>query len=211
MMMLLDNGPPTALSHLILAHGAGAPMSSSFLESLAFELGREGVRVTRFEFAYMAGRHVDGVKRPPPRVERLAAEYQAVISGWPAGSHQRLYIGGKSMGARVASQIAGPLHARGTISGLVAVGYPFHPPRKPESLRVEHLMDVGCPTFIVQGTRDPLGSASEVESYGLPPSIEIEWLEDGDHDLKPRRASGHTQAGHIALAARAIAQFMERS
>lgn len=210
MTEFLANGPRTATAHLLLGHGAGAPMTSQFLEAFAADLAAAGVHVIRFEFAYMAARRTDGVKRPPPRIEHLAQEFRAIVAEMPRRRSQRLFIGGKSMGGRVASLIANELYTSGAVAGLVVVGYPFHPPRKASALRTAHLLGMSCPALIVQGTRDPLGSAAEVASYQLAPAIDLEWLADGDHDLMPRQTSGFTQAAHIASAARAIARFMAR-
>ena len=210
MTVFLTNGPRRAAAHLLLGHGAGAPMTSPFLEAFAADLAAASVLVTRFEFAYMTARRTDGGKRPPPRVDRLTEEYRAIVAGMARRPGQRLFIGGKSMGGRVASLIAGELHTSGAIGGLVVIGYPFHPPRKPDALRTAHLLDMACPALIVQGTRDAFGGAAEVARYHLPPAIKLEWLADGDHDLKPRKSSGFTQAAHIASAARTVARFMTR-
>lgn len=209
MSPLITLGPSTARSHLILAHGAGAPMTSPFLETLSDGLAGHGVRISRFEFGYMAQRRNNGGKRPPPSMERLAGEYRALLTALPTTAGQRVFIGGKSMGGRVASLLADELFAAQTIAGLVCVGYPFHPPRKPASLRTAHLATLGCPSLIVQGERDPLGCRAEVMAYDLSPAIALHWLADGDHDLAPRRASGHTQAGHLTAAAAAIARFLD--
>ena len=202
---VLTTGPSGAPVHLVFAHGAGAPMDSPFLEKLAQSLALCGIKTTRFEFEYMAQRRHTGIKRPPPKIERLAQEYHTVVES--LATHPRLWIGGKSMGGRVASLIADDLHARGHTAGWVCVGYPFHPAGKPTNLRVSHLAALACPALIVQGDRDPLGSRAEVASYALSRNIELEWLPDGDHDLKPRRSSGHAQTEHIAAAAGAIARF----
>jgi predicted alpha/beta-hydrolase family hydrolase len=123
---------------------------------------------------------------------------------------QTLLIGGKSMGGRVASLCADTLHAERKIAGLVCLGYPFHPPGKPENLRTAHLQTLRCPALIVQGERDPFGGRSEVEGYGLAPSIDVVWIGDGDHDLGPRGGSGFTRAGNLAAAADAVAAFAGR-
>ena len=116
-------------------------------------------------------------------------------------------IGGKSLGGRVASLVADELRDEGAIAGLVCLGYPFHPPAKPENLRTAHLETLRCPTLIVQGERDPFGSRAEVESYPLSPAIRFVWAGDGDHDLGPRGGSGFTRKGNLALAADAVAEF----
>jgi predicted alpha/beta-hydrolase family hydrolase len=157
----------------------------------------------------MAARR-DGLRKPPPRAELLIPEYEAIVRRLAAskGKGQRLVIGGKSMGGRVASLVADALHDQGLIAGLVCLGYPFHPPAKPEKLRTSHLETLACPTLIVQGERDPFGTRSEVPGYTLSRSIGLAWLPDGDHDLKPRRP--HTHDANLAAAAGAIAAFCDR-
>ena len=180
-------------------------MASPFLETMAKLLSDRGIATSRFEFAYMAARRQGGGRKPPPRAERLMDEYRAAVAALPAGPP--LLIGGKSMGGRVASLVADELHAAGRIAGLVCLGYPFHPPQKPEQLRTAHLERLACPALIVQGERDPFGGRAEVEGYGLSPAIRLHWVSDGDHDLGPRGASGFTRKGNLAAAADAIAAF----
>jgi hypothetical protein len=192
---------------LVLAHGAGAPMTSPFMETMAALLSERGVGVVRFEFGYMAAQRKLGTRRPPPKAERLIAEYEDVIDR--LAGRTPLFIGGKSMGGRVASLIADRLHADGRITGLVCLGYPFHPPKKPESLRTAHLADLACPALVVQGTRDPLGSRAEVEGYGLSPSIQLSWIEGGDHDLAPSRSAAARETA-LGVTADRIARFVKR-
>ncbi len=203
-------GPPSSPVHLLLAHGAGAGMTSPFLETLADRLASCGVRTTRFEFDYMARRRIDGIRRPPPKMPRLAEEMRTILANLPVAKGQRLIIGGKSMGGRVASLIAQDLYRANAISGLVCLGYPFHPPKKPGALRTAHLAALSCPALIVQGERDPFGTPPEVAGYDLSGAIALHWLPDGDHDLKPRRLSSHTHSDHIVAAATAIARFVDR-
>jgi predicted alpha/beta-hydrolase family hydrolase len=212
MTKFLTEGPPDAACQLVLAHGAGAPMTSPFLETMTRLLVERGLRVSRFEFPYMAARRQGGKRRPPPKAELLADDYAEAASALhaklPPG--QALLIGAKSMGGRVASLIADRLIAEHSIAGLVCLGYPFHPPGKPEQLRTAHLERLRCPTLIVQGERDPFGARSEVESYKLAPAIKLHWAPDGDHDLGPRGGSGFTRAGNLAAAADAVAAFASR-
>jgi predicted alpha/beta-hydrolase family hydrolase len=120
-------------------------------------------------------------------------------------------IGGKSMGGRVASMVADALLADGAIAGLLCLGYPFHPPGKPEQLRTAHLAELRTPTLICQGTRDEFGTREEVPGYVLSPAIELLWLEDGDHDLKPRKSvSGFSAADHLRMMANAVAGWTRR-
>lgn len=207
-MDFLFDGPGEARATLLLAHGAGAPMDSAALTALAAALAAQDLRVARFEFAYMAARR-SGTRKPPPRAETLIPEYRAAVAALAAPGP--LLIGGKSMGGRVASLLADELHAAGTVAGLVCFGYPFHPPGKPEALRTAHLEHIATPALVCQGTRDPFGQRAEVEGYTLSPAIELLWLEDGDHDLKPRkRVTGLTAADHLATVAAAVAAFAAR-
>lgn len=204
----LFDGPADAKVTVLLAHGAGAPMDSAAMNAAAKALSAEGLRVARFEFAYMAARRT-GERRPPPKAETVMPEYIAAIEA--LGAKGKLVIGGKSMGGRVASMIADDLHAAGKIAGLVCLGYPFHPMGKPAQLRTAHLAGMNCPALIVQGTRDIMGTREEVAGYTLSPAIEILWLEDGDHDLKPRKAvSGFSAADHMKTMAAGVKAFAER-
>jgi uncharacterized protein len=209
----LLTGPATAPVRFLCAHGAGAGMETPFLRSFAQLLAERGVATLRFEFGYMAGRTA-GTRKPPPKAERLTDEYRAAVAAARVGREPggaRLVIGGKSMGGRVASLVADELHAAGHIAGLICLGYPFHPPKRPEQLRTRHLVDLSCPTLIVQGERDPFGSRAEVEALlrasALAPAIRFHWAGDGDHDLGPRGASGFTRKANLAAAADAVAAF----
>jgi uncharacterized protein len=205
MVEFLASGPPSPSARFLCAHGAGAGMTTPFLAAIATALAERGIATLRFEFAYMAGRRAGGTRKPPPRAERLIDEYAAAVAALPKGLP--ILIGGKSMGGRVASLLADRLFAEGGIVGLVCLGYPFHPPNKPAQLRTAHLKDLACPTLIVQGERDPFGNRDEVEGYRLSGAIRFAWAADGDHDLGPRGASGHTRRGNLAAAADAIAAF----
>jgi predicted alpha/beta-hydrolase family hydrolase len=197
-------GKPVAC--LILAHGAGAPMDSGFMDSIAGQLAERGVGVIRFEFPYMAQRRVDGGKRPPnpkPRLLECWREVYAQVRPLVAGT---LAIGGKSMGGRMASLLADELEAE----ALVCLGYPFYAVGKPEKPRVEHLAGLKTPTLIVQGERDALGNRAAVEGYELSAQIQLCWLVAGDHDLKPLKASGFSHEQHIQAAADAVGRLLRR-
>lgn len=204
----LIDGPAAARTTILLAHGAGAPMDSASMTAVATALAGAGFRVARFEFGYMAARR-DGQRKPPPRAEALIPEYRAAVDA--LGATGPLIIGGKSMGGRVASMVADELHAAGRIAGLLCLGYPFHPPGKPAQLRTAHLVDLETPALICQGTRDEFGIRDEVAGYALSDRIELLWLEDGDHDLKPRKSvSGFTAAGHLKTVAAAVSDWAGR-
>ena len=203
----LVTGPDTG-PLLLLAHGAGAPMTSAFMEVMAGMLTERGLAVARFEFPYMAARREGGKKRPPPKAETMVPTYLDVIAQakarWP---DRTLIAGGKSMGGRIASLLASDAASRGDIAGLVCLGYPFHPPGQPTQLRTAHLMAMSCPALIVQGERDPFGSRKEIETMELPSTIGFHWAGDGDHDLGPRGGKGFTRKGNLAAAADAVAAF----
>jgi predicted alpha/beta-hydrolase family hydrolase len=202
-MDLLIDGPDAGPT-LVLAHGAGAAMDSPGMTDVATRIAERGVRVVRFEFGYMASRRA-GVRRPPPRADTLLDEYRAVL----AEVGGRPVIGGRSMGGRVASMVAAAEPT--AVAGLACLSYPWHPPERPDQPRVAHLAELRVPTLIVQGTRDPFGSPEDVADYGLPAAIELLWLEDGDHDLRPRKSvSGFTHAQHLDTAADAVAGFVTR-
>lgn len=212
MTYILHAGPNDAVHHLILAHGAGAGIDSPFMTAMADLLAARGIGLTLFEFAYMAQRRTGGPRRPPPKTDVLADEYAGVIQSASSSLQpgQTLNIGGKSLGGRVASMIAEENYKSGTISGLVCLGYPFHPPAKPENLRTAHLADLTCPSLILQGERDPFGNRAEVEAFDLAPAIQLHWLSNGDHDFGPRGASGFTRKGNLMAAADAIVAFLQR-
>lgn len=205
---LLD-GPEDAVATLLLAHGAGAPMDSPAMTAATMALAGVGFRVARFEFAYMAGRRTEAGRKPPPRADKLIPEYLAAVEALGPVSGP-LIIGGKSMGGRVASMVADDLHATGRVAGLLCLGYPFHPPGKPEQLRTAHLEGLRTPALICQGTRDPFGTRDEVTTYPLSSGIELFWLEDGDHDLKPRKSiSGLSAADHLTSMAKKARSWAE--
>jgi len=202
---------------VVLTHGAGGPawrvapgplgheLDEPVLETVARGLAAAGLRVARFEFPYMAARRADGKRRPPDRQAVLLETWRAVVAELGGGG--AVAIGGKSMGGRMASLVADELGVR----GLVCLGYPFHPPGRPTQLRTAHLAALRTPALIVQGTRDPFGGPDEVATYSLSPAIRVAWIEDGDHGLAPRRASGRTRAQNLAEAVARVAEFALRT
>ncbi len=198
----LFDGPDDASQTVVLAHGAGAPMDSEFMNVFAEGIAEAGYRVARFEFPYMIKRRQDGTKRPPDRQPVLLETWVAACKA--LGGGKNLVIGGKSMGGRMASLIADKVDAR----GLVCLGYPFHSPGKPESPRIEHLCAFKTPTLIVQGTRDALGSRDQVVGYRLSTAVRFHWLQDGDHGFKPRKASGLTESENLHSGVAAVVAFL---
>jgi uncharacterized protein len=182
----------------LLGHGAGAGQESGFMRMFANGLAQRGLDVMTFNFVYMEqGRSV------PDQKHKLESCFRAVID--KAVKHRklknnRLVIGGKSMGGRIASQVAAaasenkePLAEQ--IDGLVFLGYPLHPPGNPAKLRVEHLEHIHKPMLFVQGTRDALGTPEEIQPFikGLRPAAKIHSIEGGDHSFKAPKKFGMAQ------------------
>ncbi|MBN0986157.1 alpha/beta fold hydrolase [Amphritea pacifica] len=192
-------------ARILLAHGAGAPMDSLFMTQLAAGLATDGVEVIRFEFPYMQKRRIDGKKRPPDRQGVLLEYFTRLIEQF---SHDGLplWLAGKSMGGRMATMLAD----HPAVTGCFVYGYPFYPPGKQDRPRVEHLFSVSRPVHIFQGCRDSLGRKEVVDEYRLSGSVVLHWLEDGDHDLKPRKISGITQDEHIADAVESTLKIINR-
>ena len=204
MSELLIDGPDDAPT-LLLSHGSGAPMDTPFMnEFTAFAISG-GIRVVRFEFAFMAGRRTTGKKPPPPKAEKLIDEFLSALAELDA---ENVFIGGKSLGGRVASMMAQQCFEDGKIAGLVCLGYPFHPPGKPEKLRTAHFAGYNCPSLICQGENDPFGKRPEIEQYTLPTSFEFHWALFGDHHMTPPKRSGLTSQDNWVSAAAAVAAFM---
>lgn len=189
---------------LILAHGAGAPMDSEFMNDIAKRLAALGVGVLRFEFPYMAQRRIDGGKRPPNPQAKLLECWQQVYAMVRPHVGGRLAIGGKSMGGRMASLIADELN----VDALICLGYPFYAVGKPEKPRVAHLAELRTPTLIIQGERDALGNREAVEGYELSSHIEVHWLPTANHDLKPLKVAGVSYAACMQDAAECIARHL---
>lgn len=196
-------GPARARATLLLAHGAGAPMDSPFLETIASLLAERRIRVVRFEFPYMAGRRSGGLRRPPDPMPRLEEAFRSAVRRSRA-RRDRLWIGGKSLGGRVATRVADEVRC----AGVVVLGYPFHPPRAPERLRVAHLTDLATPCLILQGERDPFGTPEEARGFGLAPGVGVVPVPGGDHSFEPLRRSGRTTADNLAFAADRIADWL---
>ena len=175
---------------LILGHGAGAGQLHPFMRLFAAGLAERGCDTMTFNFAYMEQRR----GAPDPKA-KLEACYQAVIAA--AGRHQklkgnRLAIGGKSMGGRIASQVAALPESADEIAALVFLGYPLHPPGRPDKLRDAHLPEIKAPMLFVQGERDTFGTADELRAvfkkHHLKPTLYV--VERGDHSLKVPKSVG---------------------
>jgi predicted alpha/beta-hydrolase family hydrolase len=175
---------------LMLGHGAGAGQTSSFMVSFADGLAARGIDTVTFNFLYME----QGRRLPDPK-DKLEACYRAVIEtvAHPRRGRGKLAIGGKSMGGRIASQVA----AGGApdVAGLVLLGYPLHPPGKKDQLRAKHLSEIDAPMLFVQGSRDAFGTPQELRPIIRKLKVPAELFEvaGGDHSFKVLKSAGVTQ------------------
>ncbi|MEZ8880700.1 alpha/beta fold hydrolase [Vibrio lentus] len=186
----------------VFAHGAGAGMDHEFMQSVAKGLAFKGIRVIRFNFPYMIKRAEDGKRRPPDRAPKLLDAYQEIIEQVDA---DKLVIGGKSMGGRMASHLS----EVDKVAAMACLGFPFHPPGKPEKYKGEHLAELAKPCLILQGERDTFGKREEFADFDLSDSIRVEFIPDGDHSFKPRKSSGYTEQQNIALTVEKLSAFIK--
>jgi len=209
----IENKVGKPIAQIIFAHGAGADMYHEFMEQVSVLLNKANINVLRFNFTYMDKRIAVGKRYPPDRMPKLIDCYKRVIADFSAiDSGQTklpLFIGGKSMGSRVAATIAAGDDIAMLIQGVFCIGYPFHPSKNPEKLRLEPLQNTQKPVLIIQGDRDTLGSQVEIKQYEVSPLCQTIFLPDGDHSLKPRVKSGYTHQQHIETAVNAIVAFIE--
>ncbi len=181
---------------LVIAHGAGGPMYSPFIRYFHTELAKRGFLTVKFNFPYMEAR-----RKIPDRRQVLEESYRTIIEKVRSSKYEpsSLFIGGKSMGGRIASQIA----ADGVdIDGLFFLGYPLHPPGKTDSLRDEHLYRIKEPMLFLSGTRDSFARKDLLETVvsRIGPNAQVHWIQDGDHSFKtPEEKAGASRAYQEAL------------
>jgi len=203
MINTLINTAASPIATLVFGHGAGAGQNSEFMQQIAEGLVKHNINVVRFNFAYMQLAEDLGKRRPPDRAEKLLDHFKKVLS--EGDDRLPIFIGGKSMGGRMASML---LQESAAI-GCICMGYPFHPPSKPEKLRTSHLETINKPVLILQGERDSFGSREEISAYNLSTQVQVSYLTDGDHSFKPRKASGFSLDGHINLTITQTAKFIK--
>jgi uncharacterized protein len=173
----MAQGTPEAL--LVLAHGAGAGQQHPFMTTMASGFAARGIDVVTFDFPYMRARRK--IPDRPPVLEKAFEGVVAAAQQWSAAA--RFFIGGKSMGGRMATHL-GAAHLAG-LSGIVVFGYPLHPPGKPQQLRVEHLPSITVPVLIVQGERDTFGTPGELRTAigSMKAAVDLHIVPRGDHSL----------------------------
>jgi len=207
-----------AIANFVFAHGAGADMHHEFMNQVTQLLVDERINVIRFNFPYMVKRECDGKRYPPDRMPKLLLAYEEVLKHILEekiteiiAPNLPLFIGGKSMGGRVAANLLQSAEfdkVSKNVLGLVCLGYPFHPQKQPDKLRLTPLVNGTKQTLIIQGDRDALGNKDEVLNYQLPRHCQCLFLEDGDHSFKPRVKSGFTHMQHIHSAVKKIVNFI---
>jgi uncharacterized protein len=207
----LIDGDDAAAATVLFAHGAGAAMDSPFMAAIAAGLAERGWRVVRFAFPYMARSRETGRRQAPDRLPVLLEAFRAEVrrerNEWP---HRPLFLAGKSLGGRVASLLVDALAAEDDVRGCLCLGYPFHPPGRPDKLRTDHLEVLRTPTLILQGERDSFGTRQEVERYPLAAAVQLGWMTSGDHSFKPTRASGLSEQQNWATAVALSDTFLRR-
>jgi predicted alpha/beta-hydrolase family hydrolase len=190
---------------VIFAHGAGADKSHEFMDNVASLLNVQDINVLRFNFSYMDVRIAEGNRRPPDRMPKLLQCFEAVIE--ELVTDLPVFLAGKSMGGRVAATLARDETLN--VLGVMCLGYPFHPQKKPEKLRLEPLRETQKPILILQGTRDALGNEEEISGYEFSEQCHCVFFTDGDHNLKPRVKSGFTHSQHVQESVNEMVRFID--
>ncbi|WAG08978.1 alpha/beta fold hydrolase [Aeromonas jandaei] len=202
---VIREGAVDAPVRILLAHGAGAGMEHAFLAELSRLLAGPDIEVVRFNFPYMSKRAQDGKRRPPDRQPVLLAHWREMVREF---AHPRLFLAGKSMGGRMAAEISDEIYCEMNAAGLLILGYPFHPPARPDRWRGEVLKQIKTPTLLLQGERDTFGSRVELADFPFSSAVSVHWLTDGDHGFKPRKSSGLCEQDNLQQAASRIRQFV---
>jgi predicted alpha/beta-hydrolase family hydrolase len=201
---LIENNIPGATALVVFAHGAGADKSSDFMQTMTKFLNEHKISVIRFNFAYMDKRLVDNKRYPPDKMPKLLDCLNSVLSN--IDSTLPIFLAGKSMGGRVSATLAES--ALKKVKGVMCLGYPFHPQKQPDKLRLEPLQKTILPILIVQGDRDALGNENEIHDYEISSLCQVLFLPDGDHNLKPRVKSGYTHQQHLKSAIDMMKNFI---
>ena len=196
----------SARTLMVLAHGAGAGQRHPFMVTIARGLAERGIDVVTFDFPYMREK-----RRAPDKAPVLETAFREAVADAQAtvGATHRLFIGGKSMGGRIATHVA----AQGLdgLQGVIALGYPLHPPGKPEQLRMAHLPAIRVPVLIVQGERDAFGAPAELRPIveQMPGPVSLHVVAHGDHSLAVPKAAGVSQKEIYATVLDTMASWVQ--
>jgi predicted alpha/beta-hydrolase family hydrolase len=190
---------------VLLAHGAGADMHSATLTSVTDALAAAKIPSLRFNFPYKAA----GRRGPdrPPILEAAVREAIDELAQRTKLSPDRLVLGGRSMGGRICSMVA----AESGALGLALLGYPLHPPGKPDQLRVDHFSKLKMPVLFASGTRDAFGTPDELKKYAkkIKGRVTFHWIDTADHGFKPLKSSGITQPQALTGVGEAVVEFVQ--
>src|SRR5215471_297070 len=200
--------PTTAI--VVLGHGAGADQRSAFMVAFGSGLSSRGLHVVTFNFPYMEqGRSTPD---PAPKLEECFRSAIRSVRQMPEFTGGRLFIGGKSLGGRIASHVAASQQPDGGLAGLICLGYPLHPPNRPEKLRTEHLERIRVPMFIAQGARDAFGTPQELKSVlsQMKAPTRLFVVEGGDHSFAVPKKWPKSQEQVYAEVQEEIVRFVER-
>lgn len=200
---------------VLMAHGAGAGNQHEFMDAYCSALADKGIKVISFNFDYMQTMYETNKRRPPNSNKQLVAQYIKQIES--LDNTLPVFIAGKSMGGRIASQIAADKDICNKLTGCIALGYPFMPPGKPEKIidRTAHFSQLAIPLLINQGERDTFGSSVTLgterhKTMLSAPFVELSWIPSGDHSFKPLKSSGTSLENNINLAAENSYNFINR-
>ena len=193
---------------VLLAHGAGADMNAAALTVVADALADARIPSLRFDFPYrLAGRRAPD---RPPVLDAAVREAVTEISRRTKLPTDRLVLGGRSMGGRICSLVAGADSEPVPVLGLALLGYPLHPPGRPEKLRVDHFKRLTMPVLFASGTRDAFGTPAELKRHArkIKGPVTFHWVETGDHGFKPLKSSGLTVDGALDGVAASVVEFV---
>lgn len=190
------------IAEFVMAHGAGQGKDSEFMTIIADLFEQQGVYCRLFNFDYMDKINETGKRRPPDALPKLINKFQSVLD---SKLNLPMFIGGKSMGGRVSTLI---LQESKAIGGI-CFGYPFHPPGKPEKLRIEHFDQIKKDILILQGERDPFGKPNEIQDYQLAENIHLSYVTDGEHSFKPLKSSTVDWQDNLRFSVEKAADFIK--
>ena len=196
--------PTNAKAIMVLAHGAGAGMQHSHMESLATSLLEQAIACFRFQFPFME----QSTRRPDSLAVAVDSSLAAIKTAAQHQPYLPLFIGGHSFGGRVATHAA--VNLTNQVSGLIAYSFPLHPAKKPSVKRAEHLASVALPMLFINGDRDRLAESDllEVTQKNLP-NLNLHWLPGADHGYKTTKRSGITQQQTYLAAGRLTGEFID--